>query len=141
MGNEETTMEQVKEKLRGLADKFMEHYRNGEYAKAKVCYDTALTVSCFIGLTEQEKEELWGNRDKSIPGLFMEGVVNKVFLETAVKGTTKNVTQMSQTEFELRHAQRRGMGLYAKKYRMGQAHTLHGIRLFTNTPTRNLSIS
>lgn len=115
MGQEEMTIEQLKEKLRGLADKFMVHYRNGEYGKAKHCYDTALTVACFIGLTEAEKEELWGNRDKNIPGLFMEGVVSKVFLETSVKGTAKNVTQMSQQEFELRHAQRRGMGLYAKK--------------------------
>lgn len=115
MAQEEMTIEQVKEKLRGLSEKFMDHYWNGEYGKAKHCYDTALTVACFIGLTEKEKDELWGNRDLNIPGLFMEGVVNKVFLETSVKGTAKNVTQMSEQEFELRHAQRRGMGLYAKK--------------------------
>lgn len=115
MGQEEMTIEKLKEKLRGLAYKFMEHYRNKEYGKAKHCYDTALTVACFIGLTEKEKDELWGNRDLNIPGLFMEGVVSKVFLETSVKGTAKNVTEMSQQEFELRHAQRSGMGLYAKK--------------------------
>lgn len=115
MGKEELTIEQVKEKLRELAVKFMEHYRNKEYGKAKHCYDTALTVACFIGLTEAEREELWGNRDKNIPGLFMESVVSKVFLETAVKGMTKNVTQMSKQEFEQRHAQRSCMGLYAKK--------------------------
>lgn len=115
MGKEETTIEQVKERLRDLAAKFMDHYRNKEYGKAKVCYDTALTVACFIGLEEEEREELWGNRDKNIPGLFMESVVSKVFLETSVKGTTKNVTQMSQQEFEHRHAQRNCMGLYAKK--------------------------
>lgn len=115
MGKEETTIEQVKEKLRELAAKFMDHYRNEEYAKAKHCYDTALTVVCFIGMTEEFREELWGNRDKNVPGLFMESVVSKVFLETAVKERTKNVQEMSQQEFELRHAQRQCMGIYAKK--------------------------
>lgn len=115
MGKEETTIEQVKERLRDLAAKFMDHYRNKEYGKAKVCYDTALTVACFIGLEEEEREELWGNRDKNIPGLFMESVVSKVFLETAVKQTAKNVQEMSQQEFELRHVQRQCMGIYAKK--------------------------
>lgn len=113
--SEELTIDQVKKKLRGLSVKFMEHYRNKEYAKAKICYDTALTVACFLELSEEEQEELWGNRDKNIPGLFSELVVNKVFLETAVKGTTKNVTAMSQQEFELRHVQRKCMGIYAKR--------------------------
>lgn len=115
MAQEEMTLEQVKQKLRSLSEKFMQHYRNREYGKAKHCYDTALTVSCFIGLTEEEKDELWGNRDKNIMGLFMESVVSKVFLETSVKEKWKNVQDMSKEEFELRHAQRKAIGLYAKK--------------------------
>lgn len=115
MSQEELINEQIEERLCRLAAKFMDYYRNKEYGKAKHCYDTARTVFCVMGTSEKFRDELWGNRDKNIPGLFMESVVSKVFLETAVKGTTKNVTQMSQQEFELRHAQRRGMGLYAKK--------------------------
>jgi len=112
---EEVVNKQIEKKLRWLADKFMDYYRNGEYAKAQHCYDTARTVFGVMGTSDEFRDELWGNRDKNIPGLFMESVVSKVFLETSVKGTTKNVTQMSEQEFEQRHAQRRGMGLYAKK--------------------------
>lgn len=112
---EELVNEQVEERLRRIAEKFMEYYRNKEYGKAKYCYDTARTVLGVMSASDEFRDELWGNRDKNIPGLFMETAVNKVFLETAVKGTTKNVTQMSQEEFELRHAQRRSLGLYAKK--------------------------
>lgn len=115
MGQEELINEQIEERLRRLATKFMDYYRNKEYEKAKHCYDTARTVFCVMGTSEKFREELWGNRDKNIPGLFMESVVSKVFLETAVKQTAKNVQEMSQQEFELRHAQRQCMGIYAKK--------------------------
>lgn len=116
MSQEELIIEeQIEERLRRLADKFMDYYRNKEYEKAKICYDTARTVFCVMGTSDEFREELWGNRNKSIPGLFMESVVSKVFLETTVKRTVKNVREMSWQEMEERHAQRNCMGIYAKK--------------------------
>lgn len=110
---EELSVEQIKDRLYGLGKKFMNYYYGKDYAKAKHCYDTALTVSCFLGL-EEVMNTLWGNEELNIIGKFPKYAVNKVFLETAVKRNWKNPAEMTEEEIYLRHVQRQHEGIYKK---------------------------
>ena len=114
MVQKEPGMEQFKERLLELGQKFIGFYREGEYSKAKQCYDTALTVVCFIGFPEEDREELFGNREKEIIGAFPENIVQKVFFYTCVKGNEDRRFEDFE-ENEIKHAQRQAIGIYAKK--------------------------
>lgn len=110
----EEGMKEIKNRLLELGKKFIRFYAAEEYYKAKQCYDTARTVACFIGFDENDMNELFGNRDRNIAGEFPENVVQRVFYHTCVKGN-EDRTQESLADNELRHMQRRLMGIYAKK--------------------------
>ena len=114
MVQKEPGMEQFKERLLELGQKFMGFYREGKYSQAKHCYDTARTVACCIGFPEEDMDELFGNRSRDMNGIFPENVVQRVFYHTSVKGNEDH-TKESFAENELKHAQRQAMGIYAKK--------------------------
>ncbi len=73
------TCPQIEGKLLELSDKFRWHMGRKEYAQAKDCYDTALTVSLFVQLEPEKRLKLFGSRqeDKPVEGLFREADVLK----------------------------------------------------------------
>lgn len=70
---------EIKKELFELSDQFKWHMDRKEYAQAKYCYDTALTVSMFIQLEPEKRLKLFGSRqeDKPVEGLFREEDVLK----------------------------------------------------------------
>lgn len=107
-------MEDVKERLFQLAEKFMDFYRKEEYRKAKHCYDTAFTVAMFLGLNDDEKIKLFGDADTGKIGLFDSNIVQRVFYHTSVKGKMDKSTEKYE-DFELNQIQRKCCGIYPKK--------------------------
>lgn len=78
---------EAKKKLYELADIFNHHYRNKEYAAAKMAYFRAQTVAVFLEMSDDELSELFGNRaykddrDELQDGLFKEEMVEKASWE------------------------------------------------------------
>lgn len=110
----ERESEELMKRLHEMGKKFTRLYASGEYGKAKHCYDTARTVACFFGLAEDEMNEVFGSREKEITGVFPEDIVQRVFYHTSIKGN-EDSTDESLADNELKHMQRRLLGLYAKK--------------------------
>jgi len=78
------------DKLMGMPEQFMEKYREKDWAGAKYIYDTAIRISTFMEVSEDVMETLFGNRataeeGEEKDGLFPEELVQKVYLECAVK--------------------------------------------------------
>ncbi len=73
------------DKLYSLPEQFKYHMSCKEYARAKYCYDTAVTVSVFLELDNSYMRELFGERgERGViiqKGLFPEEVVQKAYLE------------------------------------------------------------
>lgn len=78
---------EIERDLYDLAEQFRMHIRNKEYAQAKHCYDTALTVSMFIRMDPEKCLELFGSRQQEPPveGLFREQDVQKAVYECSIR--------------------------------------------------------
>lgn len=79
------TTREIEQNIFDLAEQFKRHMRKKEYAKAKNCYNTALTVSLFVGLEEDKKLELFGSRDPEIEGMFREKDIQKAVYECDIR--------------------------------------------------------
>ena len=78
------------DKLMAMPEQFMEKFREKDWAGAKYIYDTAIRISTFMEVPEDVKEKLFGNRataeeGEEQPGLFYESMVQRVYLECAIK--------------------------------------------------------
>lgn len=73
------------DKLYLLPEQFKYHMSCKEYARAKHCYDTAVTVSVFLELDDSHMQELFGERgERGVifrRGLFPEEAVQRAYLE------------------------------------------------------------
>lgn len=76
-------------KLYRQPDIFRDQYYQKDWAAAKYTYDTAVRVALFLELPEDERNKLFGSSqgypENVIEGLFPAGMVDKVYLECAVK--------------------------------------------------------
>lgn len=97
--------EYISDKLNYQAGYFAELMRNKEYPAAKACYDTVLTVVTFMNLPDSVQIELFGNRayaedgDQITEGLFREELVQKAYLECAVKRSMGRENQVYRRPF------------------------------------------
>lgn len=71
----------AEEKLMELVELFQSHYREKEYKKAKICYDSARTVASFLEMPEEKMMYYFGSRADEIEGLFAEEKIQKVYEE------------------------------------------------------------
>lgn len=78
----------VWKKLEELAAVFNNHIRAKRYHQAKYCYDTARNVSVFLEMDEKEYQKLfgYGNKEDRNEEMFKRELVQKVYVETCVKG-------------------------------------------------------
>lgn len=81
------TGQEIEQKIFSLADQFKRHMSRKEYAQAKHCYDTAMTVSLFVGLEAEKKLELFGSRQEepAMEGIFKEKDVQKAVYECGIR--------------------------------------------------------
>lgn len=81
------------DKLYALPEQFKYHMSRKEYARAKYCYDTAVTVAVFLELDDSQMQELFGERGERGAiirrGLFPEEKVQKAYLECIKKNMTR----------------------------------------------------
>lgn len=81
----------IAQKMNRQAEQFKEKMAQQEYAAAKHCYDTMITLVTFLELPDSVKMEFFGNRayvedeHKREDGLFPEEQVQKAYRECAVK--------------------------------------------------------
>lgn len=73
-------------KLQKQAERFALLVKKKKYAAAKQIYDEARDTAVDSCLPESDMNQLFGNREKGIEGMFPERNVQKVFYEVAVKG-------------------------------------------------------
>jgi len=73
------------DKLYILPKQFKLHMLRKEYARAKYCYDTAVSVAVFLELDTTQMQELFGERgERGVTirnGLFPEESVQKAYFE------------------------------------------------------------
>lgn len=74
----------AEEKLMELVDLFQSRYREKEYRKAKICYDSARTIVSFLELPEERMVYYFGSRELEIEGAFPEQKVQDVMLKVSV---------------------------------------------------------
>lgn len=78
--------------LREQADIFKVHMGNGEYSRAKACYDSVRSTLVLLRAEEELMLEFFGERgERGVilkEGLFNEEQVQKAYLECIRKGDT-----------------------------------------------------
>ena len=85
---------QARNKLYEYAERFVQHYRNKEWAAAKLTYFRAQTVALFLELPEADMIELFGNRaykddhEELKDGIFPAAMEEKASLECIRQNTT-----------------------------------------------------
>lgn len=83
--------EYIAEKLNYQPYRFKELMAEKDYPAAKYCHDTTAAVVTFLELPEEVKKAFFGNRpyvedeEDVTDGLFPEELVQKAYLECAVK--------------------------------------------------------
>lgn len=97
------TSEQIVDRLRGLPDVFEQAMKDKKYYKAKYCYNTAVTVACFIELDNEVREELFGVHgdvnEEVKEGRFVDKWVCKAY-EECIKRETHEDSMPVRVEFK-----------------------------------------
>lgn len=81
------TQEELRKKVFELPDLFKIHMQNKKWWRAKHCYDTAVLISVFAEMSEDDKKALFGTkaymeeREEPKEGLFQEDEVNRAYIE------------------------------------------------------------
>lgn len=88
--------ERAEEKLMELVELFQSHYREKEYRKAKICYDSARTIASFLELPEERMVYYFGSRELEIEGAFPERKVQDVMLKVSVITETEHSKEVER---------------------------------------------
>ncbi len=79
----------VRKLLMDGSKQFMKHVKAKQYLAAKADYDSAICVAVQLQVSKEDRLMLFGDQETGQQGMFPLELVQKVYYETTVKGSSE----------------------------------------------------